>query len=266
MAIELTQWKKGFRNLPAWPCPTCATGRLTAPEKLTSIESGPSKKAHEHDAWEPEWIESRFIGMLKCNNSACEEICAISGYGGIDFDHEYDEEFGWTQVWVDYYHPIAISPSPPIFPVVPDWPEPVKKALQEAFGLFWSDLDSCANKLRAAVEALLNDRGVPNFTQPIKGKKRAQLNLHTRIERFKSTEPIVAELLMAIKWIGNHGSHAGEGLRREDILTSAELMEHALTELYKPANNAIKKALAINKKKGPVPPPKRKRPPPKPKS
>lgn len=252
MAINLAHWKKGFRNLPPWTCPTCDAGRLLVLDKLLCKESGPSERQHSHDAWDPDWIENRFAGLLKCNLKSCGEVCSISGVGGIDFDDEFDEELGWVQVHVDYYQPRNISPSPHIFKIDSSWPAPVKAELALAFALFWSDLDSCANKLRSTVELLLTDQGVPKYTQPVKGRKRAQLNLHTRIERFKAKNQEVAELLMAIKWIGNHGSHGGEGLKREDILTSADLMEHALLKVYAAGSDAIKRAKAINKRRGPV--------------
>lgn len=218
-----------------------------------SLESGPSERMRREDAWDPDWIENRFSGHLKCNSKGCGEICSISGLSGIDYDQEYDEEEGgWTQVYVDYYQPRSISPAPHIFPISKSWPPAVKTELESAFALFWADLDSCANKLRSAVEALLTERGVPKYTQPVKGKRRAQLNLHTRIERFKATESETSELLMAIKWIGNHGSHDGEGLKREDILTAAELMEDALVRLYTPHTDTVKRAKAINKRRGPL--------------
>lgn len=56
--------------------------------------------------------------------------------------------------------------------------------------------------------------------------------LHKRIERFKIKNPEQAESLMAIKWIGNSGSHTNRSLTKDDILDSFEILEHVTTKLY----------------------------------
>jgi len=60
----------------------------------------------------------------------------------------------------------------------------------------------------------------------------------------------VKELLLAIKWIGNTGSHVGK-LETIDILETYQLLEFALKKLFGNEESKIKKITKeINKRKG----------------
>lgn len=58
---------------------------------------------------------------------------------------------------------------------------------------------------------------------------------------------------MAVKWLGNAGSHSGNTVSADDVLDAYELMEKLLTEVFDEESKKIM-ALAkdINKKKGPT--------------
>ena len=61
----------------------------------------------------------------------------------------------------------------------------------------------------------------------------------------------VAEHLLAIKWIGNSGSHVGE-LSQKDLLDGFELVEYALEKLYSKNEERLNQMTKeINKRKGP---------------
>lgn len=57
-----------------------------------------------------------------------------------------------------------------------------------------------------------------------------KLTLHNRIEVFSKNEPTIGAQLMALKLLGNTGSHDG-GVMRNDVLDAFEIVEHALFEL-----------------------------------
>ena len=130
-------------------------------------------------------------------------------------------------------------------------PKSVKIELKKAFSLFWSDTGSCANRLRAAVEALLTDRKVPRLTINKKGK-RERISLHARIEKFKQVDANSANYLLAIKWLGNAGSHANlDELSGDDLLSGFELFEHVVGIIYVQREKHLQKiAKAINSRKG----------------
>lgn len=84
-----------------------------------------------------------------------------------------------------------------------------------------------------------------------RNKKRVKLSLHNRIEEFKKKSSALADLLMAIKWLGNAGSHI-TAITSNDILDAYEMMEHLLAEIYDPpAKNLAKLAKQINQSKRP---------------
>lgn len=76
-------------------------------------------------------------------------------------------------------------------------------------------------------------------------------NLNKRIDKeFRKKESELADLILAVKWIGNEGSHLGS-LKRQDIIDAYSILEHALNKLYDDREKMIKnKATKINKHKG----------------
>jgi hypothetical protein len=60
------------------------------------------------------------------------------------------------------------------------------------------------------------------------------------------------DMILAIKWLGNAGSHGHSEVTIDDAIDAYELTEHILKEIYEPKAKKLK-ALAkkVNKKKGP---------------
>lgn len=82
-----------------------------------------------------------------------------------------------------------------------------------------------------------------------KGKRR-RFTLHQRIEEFKLVKFEIANFLLAIKWIGNSGSHIGK-LESKDILVAYELLEHTLNKLFDDKDSELKKkSKEINQRRG----------------
>lgn len=100
------------------------------------------------------------------------------------------------------------------------------------------------------VDAILNEQGIENSTLDRNGTK-VDLKLHKRIELYKKENEEVANLLMAIKWIGNEGSHELNGLDREKIIIAYEIIHHCLEKLYNTRLEELRKiANRINEQKG----------------
>lgn len=252
MTVDRSLYASSFDTLPDWPCPTCRKGHLRSTEgSILRNETGPSKKAraksHSH-SWEPEDTETRFAGLLTCDFGNCGELVAILGDVLVTEYVDHDEDGEVTQQYGDRFRPRSLSPAPlPIAPPV-DTPELVTGALREAAGLLWQSTEGAANQVRQAVEHLMDEQGVTKAAPP------AFKSLHSRIEEFKLTDETNAEILLAIKWLGNSGSHAG-GLTRSDLFVAFDLIELALVNLYDTTTaNLIAAARAINTNKGPVGP------------
>lgn len=249
MAVNRILWKPPFHSLFPWPCPACQKGNLAVElETLKHTETGPSRSAHDDPAWDPEWVEERFSALMICRNPVCGEIVAVVGRTEHTWepDHEAQEE-DWRRDFV----PIFMSPAPCIFPLPDKCPEAVSDELKKAFSLFWSDTGSAANRLRAAAEALLTERGVARSTINRHGRMQA-IALHDRIEKFRRRDPESADYLLAIKWLGNEGSHASlNALGGEDLLNGFELFEHVVERTYVRRDKHLKKiAKKISARKG----------------
>lgn len=254
MAVDRTLWKEQIRTWPVWPCPHCGSIALSInKDTLVTAETGMSKEAHSHDAWEVSWIDERFTAQLVCGNGSCGNVVVVCGKVQCD-EHMYYDHEGRTQgEIVRTYVPYYFHEPLPVFPIAQECPDTVADELRKSFGLLWCDVSSAANRLRVGVEALLTERGVKRTTINKQGK-RQPLALHSRIVDFKAKEPDAAETLLAIKWLGNEGSHAGtEALSVDDLLDAYELFEHAIEQVYVKRHKKMSKlASGINKKRGSV--------------
>ncbi|MFA6562247.1 MAG: DUF4145 domain-containing protein [Verrucomicrobiia bacterium] len=185
-----------------------------------------SKRARNHEEWDPDWITFSFTAWVKCDNSACGEEVAVAGDGGIETD--YDDE-GAGSFHAEYCSPRFCSPMPDIIEIPGNCPPKVASELRVAFALFWSDPSGAANHIRVALEALMSHLRIRERRKTDKGKF-VKLNLHQRIELFREADLIIGNQLMALKWLGNTGSHDG-GVIQNDVLAAFEIIEHALLEL-----------------------------------
>jgi hypothetical protein len=200
------------------------------------------------DGWEPEYLDERFSCLVVCQNRDCGQVVAIGGSTEHVEDHDWDlQQMNWSRV----FKPEAVTPGPPIFLIPEQCPNAVIAELRKAFGLYWSDPGSCANRLRVAVEALLTDQKIAKTVLNKKGK-RDRLTLHARIEKFKATQVEAANYLLAIKWLGNAGSHSSlDEIDDDDLLGGFELIEHVIERLYVKREKRLKQIAGnLNRRKG----------------
>jgi hypothetical protein len=249
--MEIKRWLKNSfskNQIPDWLCPSCSSGLMKIePEQFHFEETQLSKSWHGHDNWEPEFIQYRFHGTLKCKS--CGDFVSFLGTGGVDHVHYFDEyQNDYTEQYNDIFYPLFFNPPLPLFKVHKNCPDDIKNEIEDSFGLFWNDLPSCANKIRTSLEMLMNQQKIKkSFLQ---GSKRKKMTLHRRIEEFKKVQPEIAGFLLAIKWIGNTGSHPGK-LEKVDVLDAYELLEHSLNKLFDDTEGKLKKITKeINKRKG----------------
>lgn len=237
--------------VPSWQCPTCQTGFLRIKEgTFFSEETSLSKKAHDHEAWDPDWISSVYSCLLECLNKSCKEIISNTGKGFVDWDIEQDEHGYPVQVYCDFYKPLFFHPHLKLISVPENAPGEVKEKLNESFRLFFSSPSAASNHVRAAIESLLNNLNVNRYR--VSNGKRRLISLHQRIDLLPSKHAELKDLLIAVKWLGNAGSHSGKELSADDVMDAYEIVEHVLSEIYEKKSVKLK-ALAkkVNKAKGP---------------
>jgi hypothetical protein len=150
-----------------------------------------------------------------------------------------------------YFSPRICTPMPDIFELPKKCPTKVSSELRAAFAVFWLDPSGAANRIRVTLENLMDHLGIQKRRKNKEGKFN-KLNLHHRIELFSITEPTIGNQLMALKWLGNTGSHDG-GVDRNDVLDAFEIIENALLELVEQRSKkmaALAKELAEKHRPG----------------
>jgi hypothetical protein len=237
MSVEKSTWLESFSrdDLPPFPCPRCRKVSLRFEAKtLASEEPGFSKAAHSHEAWDPEWIDERFVALLKCAAQKCGEVVALSGK--INVEPSYDDAGDWK--YEGLLAPKSMYPAPPIISLPKNVPEPVQQELELAFQFYWGDFGACATKIRTSVERLMDHFKVARYRRakdpkkPNAPGKLKPLDLSTRIDKFISATGAVVhkDHLHALRVVGNLGTHKNV-LSRTEILEAFEVYEHALSEL-----------------------------------
>jgi hypothetical protein len=248
MAIDRKFWAQHIteHHAPPYNCPTCNRGTL----KLVadSIRAGGTALARRERAeeyWDPSQDVARFVALLECNNGTCQETVVVVGKRFTEA--AYDGEGG--QTWVLEYHPYYFDPPLRFFRPPFKCPSSIVDELVASFRLVKVDPSAAAARLRTAVERFLD-------TQNIKARVRrsgriVRLSLHERVELFKKVRPELAEALMAVKWLGNAGTHTSS-LTKDDILDGYDMVEHVLDEVITERSVRVRDlARQINKRKGP---------------
>ncbi|MFY7938069.1 MAG: DUF4145 domain-containing protein [Flavobacterium sp.] len=231
-----------------WHCPNCGAKSLEIlKDKFVSEETQDSRNMRlKDDNWETNWIELNISGQMQCKN--CKEFVFFIGKGN-------PEEFGYYDPQIDDYVqevqtsfiPLYVYPTIHIFEIPEKCPTIVKDGIIESFNIYWTDLESCANKIRISLEHLMDSFKIKKFTLSSQ-RKRIPLTLHSRINLFPISE--VKDILLAIKWIGNAGSHSKTSLETIDIIETYKLYEFALQKIYGDEKEIAKIAKQIIEKKG----------------
>lgn len=230
MPVDRTKWSVSFLwdEIPSWPCPSCTDGVLKREPKPGAgpiqQETADSRKASDHPNYDVDWVKCTFAALLRCES--CADLVLVAGsteevFVGSPADCNLESRFT----------PTLFSPAPPLFRMPAGCPPFVQKELRQAWNLFWVDNAACANRIRTAVELVLTDQGVRRFGRDKKGR-RTPLTLHHRIELYKARDPRLAGEMMAVKWLGNAGSHGSGAVITERLFDGFDLLEHVLEEVY----------------------------------
>jgi hypothetical protein len=194
-----------------------------------------SKRAHTDEGFDPDWIDYAFTAWGHCTHPSCKQNFALAGKGGVTQEMTADDDWGWE----DYFSPLICYPMPDIFEIPNECPDNVVVELRASFTVFWSHQAAAASRLRVALELLLDHLGVQKHKRSTQGQM-SDLSLHARINIFARSKPTVAPQLMALKWLGNTGSHDSV-VSKGDLLDAFEIMEHALGELIDERSQRVAK-------------------------
>lgn len=222
-------------------CPNCNSKLLYKWDSMSKEET-PRSTPDSRD----------YIVTCKFLCEKCSEPVIMTGVGYsenqvIVYD---DKDYNKDKI---LYCPCYFMPTIHLFKIHPKCPSEVTEKIIKSFSLFWNDMDSCVNKLRQSVELLMDSQRInKTAASPNGNRSTRKLTLHNRIDLFKKKNQKVGELLEAIKWIGNKGSHADKQLWVNEVIAAYEILEHALNELYEPPARDVIHEMAkrINKRKG----------------
>jgi len=239
-------------DLPEWTCPKCTTSTLgLKPGTFLRYETAGSRAAMKHEAADPSWTRYIYTCLLVCSNFKCKELVACSGTGTLDSVEFLDEEGHAQETYIERFRPRHFEPHLVLFDLPANCPARVSAAINESFNLFFSSPSAAGNSVRIAIEALLTALRVKRTE--LRDGGRVPIPLHRRIKMLPAKFASVQSQLMAIKWIGNAGSHGQGALKMGDVLTAYELTSHVLDEIYASrSKRTVAIAKIINKKKGPI--------------
>lgn len=248
---ELFKMGKSIESGQSWPrplCPSCPVGHIdfASPQEHESLKS-----EREHPYFDPEWIHGTFDIQGRCTNPGCLQVVHAAG----DYQVEHSRSFDISEIgefmgvpYSAYYSIRQVHPPLLIMSIPKSAPSEIREAIVRASRVLFADPGLAATALRATVERFLTVEGIPAVTAS--GKFQTA---HQRINEWKTIEPkreSVAELLHAVKWLGNVGTHEDSKLKSVEVLEGAKLLDEAFHRLFD-SPDIDKYARAVNSAKGP---------------
>lgn len=235
-AMDRTSYHLPFslQTIPHWPCPKCRASHLTlVPNSLIYKETLESRRAHHDENWEPDWVSYVFVCIFECASPSCREVVSCCGDGYVEGDYDEDGHVG-----NDLFRPKYFNPPLVLMDLPKNCPSEAVSHLSESFALFFADSGAALSSVRSAVEAILTNLRVKRFI--LVKRKRKPLNLHRRIELLPAKYDELKDLLIAVKWLGNAGSHDGKNPATEDVRTAYDLLEQVISRIYDPNEGKLK--------------------------
>lgn len=226
-------------------CPTCELGQLVLEQPILAGETAMSLAlACDPAMFEPEaYKEWRFATVLRCNHPGCAETAVFTGLkklhtgGGPDTCAcpSCQHERGYH--YYEQLYPKTVDPSPRIIEVPDSVPAEIGVLIARATREVWGDPGASANTLRMALELIAADYGIKNAF-PDGRFKPLDARLRELIPLLSSDD---TAYLIALKWLGNSGSHADAVVSQEDILVGFDLLELVLAQLYDSSSAAARR-------------------------
>jgi Domain of unknown function (DUF4145) len=236
-----------FREWPDLPCLICNRGALEPSIKEIESKDSADGRAGVETLAGPQ--RGFFHGELRCSRPACGNIYVVAGEWtrGSDNPDEEEEEIDSFDAGLFGLVVRHVLPPLPLIAFPDATPKKILALVDSASSALLSDSSSASNRIRTAIDALLDEQHVRK-TSP---KNRQRLKTHDRILLFESKNQTAAKQLMAMKWIGNVGSHEGEPLSLKLVLDGIELFARAIELIYDPREAELERLAAeINRRGG----------------
>ncbi len=224
-------------NIPFYECPLCCTGEIQHnKDDYLARTTGESHSLRKTDKSDPSFVKGLLRIDLFCSNKECNEVGVMIMDGELDPPEEGSSTLHMS------YAPAYILPAPSLFKLKNEYPNRINELMKQAFSLFWSDAASCGNKIRIAVEVLLDDQKIENtrkdksgvYLLSKKGRPKS-IMLQQRLDDFKKKSTKgkeCAAALGSIKWLGNASSHDGVLIHQDIVFRALMIFSDVLDYLY----------------------------------
>lgn len=249
----LSALAKPIEGTEPWPrpaCPKCQTGYIAFSDPST-VEDHDSIEAHAHEYFDPDWITGTFSIEGECENPQCKQ--AVHGVGdytvGTSTTFDMSSEEIYSIPYTHLYTVAHLHPPMLIMPTPSSAPPEVREGILRASRVLFADPGLAATALRATVERFLTSQGISATRN--NGKFRSA---HERIEEWSRADPdrpSVADLLFAVKWLGNAGTHEDSDLTVIEVLDGARVLDEAFHRLFT-GPDIEARARSINQAEGPA--------------
>lgn len=255
MAVDpaLCQLGEPVEEGQPWPrprCPSCDSGHVRF-GKPDDAEGYSSASARNHPGFEPEWITGTFSIRGECENPSCRQAIHGAGDYFVANAKKSVSDDPWQETGPEYsaFYRVSQLHPPPRLVLAPQLaPEEVQTGLLRAARVLLADAGLAGTALRSAVERFLTSEGVPSI-----GSSGRFRSAHERIEEWRAADTNrvpVARLFIAVKWLGNVGTHEDSDLTIAEVLEGADLLDEAFHRIYT-GPNIDARAQSINSAKGP---------------
>ena len=235
-----------FQKWPSLPCLVCHRGALEM-VTISEFESKASADARVGVEIEEGPRSGFFHGELACSQPSCGSKYVVAGEwtrGTDDPDEETDS--------LDIYDPSLfgltvrhILPPLPLIALPEGTPEPVKVLVESCSSVLLSDPNAASGRIRTAIEAVLDQQKIQKT-----GNSRAErLGIHARLNKLAEKNGPAATHLIAMKWIGNEGTHEREPVPLRSVLDGLELFARGIEILYDPREARLARMAALINKK-----------------
>lgn len=218
---------------PNWVCPSCsATSLAILPGTFHSSSQSKSLDTLTGCDGESEDIQQVFICLLGCERSSCMAVVAASGTGYVCETPGEAREQG-ERAFFELYQVRSFTPPLTAFNIPGQCPANVAQSLTYSFSLFLCAPGAAANAIRIALEELMDALGVTE-----------QRSLHRRIASLPQQYRDYHDALMAIKFLGNAGSHELDRVTATDIEQAYTIIEFVLRKIYAGSTESVRQLVA----------------------
>lgn len=244
-------------EIPSLTCPVCDARPLGIVESSFNVVpdvSSPRVYTDFEGDWEYDESGERgaFTIKVQCPNKRCGQILLVLGEQKPGYHQGHDERIGDYEGFHPEFFPLYFHPCLEIFKIPSATPPVMSRCIWRSFALFFADPDSAANHVRCCVEAFCDINGPP---PPLKSDGTPKfVPLEKRLAQLPPTLAHHFDALLALKWMGNAGSHAYD-LTHSNVVDTYSILSKLLRDLYAPPDDISPLILAINANQGPAPRP-----------